>query len=184
MLPAVAIDRLSLTEGVKKMKDLRNQVPETLTGVFGIDFTGRIVGQVTGGLYFVLILGAGGAMYLDGEAFPEAFRFTIQENPLGSGPLVLNVLPLIVGLYVGKLFGVVFERTVTSVRVIYFTIFYTQITHRDRIAEGLQPQLVRYLRMEEQPAEETASAAQPRRRPEGERSRRSPLRPVWVPSGI
>lgn len=160
MLPAVAIDRLSLTEDVKKMKGLRNQVPETLTGVFGIDFIGRVVGQVTGGLYFVLILVAGGTMYLGGEALPEAFTFTFQENPLGSGPLVLNVLPLLIGLYVGKLFGVVFERTITSIRGIYFTIFYTQITHRDRIAEGLRPQLVSYLRMEEQPAEEPASAAQ------------------------
>jgi hypothetical protein len=160
MLPAIAIDQLTLTEGVKKMKELRDQVPETLTGVFGIDFIGRIVGQVTGGLYFVLILVAGGAMYLGGEALPEAFRYTIQENPIGSGPLVLNVLPLIIGLYVGKLFGAVFARTVTSIKVIYFTIFYTQITHRDRIAEGLQPQLVRYLRMEDEPVEESASSPQ------------------------
>jgi hypothetical protein len=160
MLPAVAVDQLSLTDGVKKMKDLRNQVPETLTGVFGIDFIGRVVGQVTGGLYLVLVLGAVGTMYLGGEALPEAFRFTFQENPLGSGPLVLNVLPLFVGLYVAKLFGVVFERTVTSIKVIYFTIFYTQITHRDRIAEELRPQLVSYLRMEEQPAEGAATRPQ------------------------
>lgn len=160
MLPAIAIDELTLTEGGKKMKALRNQVPETLTGVFGIDFIGRIVGQVTGSLYLLLILAAVGAMYLGGEALPEAFTFTFQENPIGSGPLVLNVLPLLVGLYVAKLFGVVFERTVTSVKVIYFTIFYTQITHRDRIADDLQPQLVSYLRMEEAPGEEAGPVAQ------------------------
>ena len=159
MLPAIAIDQLTLTDGVKKMKDLRDQVPETLMGVFGIDFIGRVVGQVTGGLYVLLILVAGGAMYLGGEALPEAFQYTIQENPLGSGPLTLNVLPLILGLYVGKLFGVVFERTVTSVKVIYFTIFYMQITHRDRIADDLRLQLVSYLRMEEQPAEGLAAAS-------------------------
>lgn len=160
MLPAIAIDRLTLTDGVKKMKDLRDQVPETLVGVFGIDFIGRIVGQVTGGAYLLLALLAGGAMYLGGEALPEAFRFTFPENPIGSGPLVLNVLPLIIGIYVGKVAGVVFERTVTSIKVIYFTIFYTQITHRDRITEDLQPQLVRYLKMEEVPAEEPGSAVQ------------------------
>jgi len=159
MLPAITIDRLTLTDGVKKMKDLRNQVPETLTGVFGIDFIGRIVGQVTGGLYVLLILVAGSAMYLGGEAFPDAFAFTLEENPIGSGPLVLNVLPLLLGIYVGKIVGVVFERTVTSVKVIYFTIFYTQITHRDRIADALQPQLVSYLRMEETPEAGTAPAA-------------------------
>jgi hypothetical protein len=99
-------------------------------------------------------------MYLGGEALPEAFTFTFQENPIGSGPLMLNVLPLIIGVYVAKLAGAIFERTITSIKVIYFTIFYTQITHRDRIAEGLQDQLVSYLKMEEQPAEETAPAPQ------------------------
>lgn len=160
MLPAIAIDELTLTEGGKKMKSLRNQVPETLTGVFGIDFIGRIVGQVTGSLYTSLVLVSIGAMYLGGESLPEAFRFTFQENPLGSGPLVINVLPLIVGIYVAKLVGAMFERTITSIKVIYFTIFYTQITHEDRIAEELRPQLVRYLRMEEEGVEKPASASQ------------------------
>lgn len=157
MLPAIAVDRLTLTEGVKKMKELRNQVPETLMGVFGIDFIGRIVGQVTGSLYLALVLGAAGAMYLGGEALPEAFAFTFQENPIGSGPLVLNMLPLIIGVYIAKVAGVLLERTVISVKVVYFTIFYTQITHPDRIADDLQDQLVRYLRMEE-PAETAAGA--------------------------
>jgi len=157
MLPAIAIDQLTLTDGVKKMKDLRDQVPETLVGVFGIDFIGRVVGQVTGIVYLLIVLVAGGATYLGGEALPEAFTFTFQENPIGSGPLVLNVLPLIIGIYLGKIAGVLFERTVTSIKVIYFTIFYTQITHQDRIAEDLKPQLVRYLKMEEEPAETTAS---------------------------
>lgn len=160
MLPAIAIDRLTLTEGVETMKSLRNQVPETLMGVFGIDFIGRIVRQVTGLLYVLLVLLAGGAMYLGGDVLPEAFTFTIPDHPLGPEPLVLNVLPLLIGLYVAKLTGVVFERTITSIKVIYFTIFYTQITHRDRIADALQPQLVSYLRMEEEPVEETASAVQ------------------------
>ena len=159
MLPAIAIDQLSLTDGVKKMKDLRNQVPETLTGVFGIDFIGRVVGQVTGGLYFMLILVSGGAVYFGASALPEAFTFTLLENPIGSGPLVLNVLPLLLAVYIGKVAGVVFERTVTSLKVIYFTIFYTQITHEDRIVDDLKPQLVQYLRMEE-PEGVSASAPQ------------------------
>lgn len=160
MLPAIAIDELTLTDGVKKMKELRHQVPETLTGVFGIDFIGRIVRQVTGSLYTVLILVAAATVYFGGDALPEAFTFTFEQNPIGSGPLALNVLPLIVAVYVAKIFGILFERTVTSVKVIYFTIFYTQITHPERIADDLQDQLLRYLRMEEEPAEESAGIAE------------------------
>lgn len=158
MLPAIAIDGLSLTDGVTKMKELRDQVPETLTGVFGIDFIGRVVGQVTGVFYVVLVLAAAGGSYLGAGVLPEAFTFTVSENPIGSGPLVLNVLPLIVGVYIGKVGGVIFERTVTSIKVIYFTIFYTQITHPDRIADDLRPQLVQYLRMEEAPADASSVA--------------------------
>jgi hypothetical protein len=158
MLPAIAIDRLTLTDGVKKMKDLRDQVPETLVGVFGIDFIGRIVGQVTGTFYVVFVVVAGAASYFGAGVLPETFTFTLSENPIGSGPLMLNLLPLLIGVYVVKVFGVAFERTVTSIKVIYFTIFYTQITHPDRIDETLRPQLVSYLKMEEQSAEETASA--------------------------
>lgn len=160
MLPAIAIDELSLTEGVKTMKGLRDDVPETLAGVFGIDFIGSVVWQVTGGLYVVLVLVAGALVYFASGVLPEAFTITVREHPFGADPLLLNVLPVIALFYVGKLFGVVFERTVTSIKVIYFTIFYTQITHQDRIAEDLQPQLVSYLRMEEEDiVEEGASTS-------------------------
>lgn len=64
------------------MKDLRRQVPETLTGVFGIDFIGRVVGQVTGVLYVVLVLGAVGGSYLGAGMLPDAFTFTFSENPM------------------------------------------------------------------------------------------------------
>jgi hypothetical protein len=117
-------------------------------------------GPVTGGLYAALILASGGAVYFGANVLLEAFTFALSENPIGSGPLVLNVLPLIIAIYVGKIAGGVFERTVTSLKVIYFTIFYTQITHDDRIADELKPQLVHYLRMEEEPVENPASVRQ------------------------
>lgn len=149
MLPAIAIDNLSLTDGVKQMKQLRNQVPKTLTGVFGIDFIGRLVGQINGTIYVVLFLLAAAAGYFGPGALPEAFSFTIPENPVTEAPVLVNVLPLVVLIYIGKVIGAAFERFVTSVKVIYFTIFYTQITHQDQIAEDLQSELVRYLKMEE-----------------------------------
>lgn len=158
MLPAIAVDNLSLTDGITQMKQLRNQVPKTLTGVFGIDFIGRIVGQINGTIYFVLFLLAAAAGYFGTGALPEAFSFTIPENPVTEAPVLVNVLPLVVLIYIGKVIGAAFERFVTSVKVIYFTIFYTQITHKDRIAEELQPELVRYLKMEEEAATSPATS--------------------------
>ena len=43
LLPSVAIDRLDIGDGVKKMKKLKDNVPESLVGVFGIDFMGKVV---------------------------------------------------------------------------------------------------------------------------------------------
>lgn len=151
LLPAVAIDNFSLTEGIKQMKQLRSQVPATLTGVFGIDFIGRLVGQINATLYLVLFLLSGGLAYLGSGVLPEAFAFTVPENPVTEVPIVLNALPIVVFFYLGKVMGAIFERVVTSVKVIYFTIFYTQITHADHISDDLQSQLVSFLRMEEDP---------------------------------
>lgn len=159
MLPAIAIDNLTLTEGVKQMKKLRHQVPATLTGVFGIDFIGRIVGQINATLYVFLFLLAGAVGYLGSGVLPEAFAFTVPENPVVETPVAMNALPIVVFIYIGKVAGSIFERVITSIKVIYFTIFYTQITHQDRIADDLQPQLVSYLRMEEEPEEEPAAAS-------------------------
>ncbi|MFW5967494.1 MAG: hypothetical protein ACOCV2_08260 [Persicimonas sp.] len=39
------------------------------------------------------------------------------------------------------------KRTVTAVKVVYFTIFYIKITHADRIAPELQEELADYLKM-------------------------------------
>ncbi len=159
LLPAIAIDNLSLTEGIQQMKQLRSQVPATLTGVFGIDFIGRIVGQINATLYLALFLLAGGLAYLGSGILPEAFALPVLETPVTEAPFAVNALPFVVFVYLGKVIGAIFERVVTSIKVSYFTIFYTQITHGDRISEDLQPQLVSYLRMEEDPDAAPAASA-------------------------
>lgn len=147
LLPSVAIDKLDLKPAVEKMKKLKDQVPETLVGVFGIDFLGRVVRRVTGPIYFILILLSIGAGVLFGEALPsQEFDFNNPEFPLNR--VVFSWVPLVGAIFVGKLFSVFFERMVTSVKVIYFTVFYTKITHPDSIAKDLQKELTDYLKLD------------------------------------
>lgn len=148
LLPSVAIDRLDIKPAVEKMKRLKDEVPETLVGVFGIDFLGKVVKKVTGPVYFVLILLSLGAGVLFAESMPShPFNFNNSDFPLDG--IVFTWIPLVAAVYVGKLFSNFFERLVTTVKVIYFTVFYTKITHPDSIATDLQDELTSYLKLDQ-----------------------------------
>lgn len=148
LLPSVAIDKLDIKPAIEKMKKLKDQVPETLVGVFGIDFLGKVVKKVVGPVYFILILLSLGAGVLFGDAMPsQEFNFNNPDFPLNG--IVFSWIPLVGAVFIGKLFSTFFERMVTSVKVIYFTVFYTKITHPDSIAEDLQEELTDYLKLDQ-----------------------------------
>lgn len=148
LLPSVAIDKLDIKPAVEKMKRLKDEVPETLVGVFGIDFLGKVVRRVTGPIYFILILLSIGAGILFGESMPShQFDFNNPDFPLNG--VVFTWIPLVAAIFIGKLFSSIFERMVTTVKVIYFTVFYTKITHPDSIAPDLQEELTSYLKLDQ-----------------------------------
>lgn len=148
LLPSVAIDKLDIKPAVEKMKTLKDKVPETLVGVFGIDFLGKVVGKVVGPVYFILILLSLGAGILLGSILPsQEFNFNNPDFPLDG--VVFSWIPLVGAIFIGKMFSTFFERMVTSVKVIYFTVFYTKITHPDSIADDLQEELTDYLKLDQ-----------------------------------
>lgn len=165
LIPSVAVDHMDIKPAIQTMKKLKERVPESLVGVFGIDFLGTVVRKIVIPIYIVLILISAGmgvwlADYLpstviQGSEEPTAYWFT---------QLSFTWVPLVFALWVGKLFSNILERTVTSIKVIYFTIFYTKITHPERVMEELQDELVDYLTLEHlkqaQHADSAPSAAE------------------------
>lgn len=146
LLPSVAIDKLDIKPAVEKMKRLKDQVPETLLGVFGIDFLGKVVRKVAGPVYFILVLIAIAAGVFLYDYMPSyEFNFNNPDIPFDS--IRFTWIPLIAAIFIGKLFSNFFERVVTTVKVIYFTVFYTKITHPDTIADDLQEELTDYLKL-------------------------------------
>ena len=143
LLPSVAIDKLEIGDGVKKMKVLKDQVPEALVGVFGIDFMGKLVGRIMVPIYTVLILVAAALCYFGTDYLPTS------EIDVGGSPATITWVPMVIAIYLGKLFSNLFERTVTAVKVVYFTIFYTKITHPESIMEELQEELTNYLKLDQ-----------------------------------
>jgi hypothetical protein len=125
-----------------KMKKLKDQVPESLVGVFGIDFMGKVVGRIMVPVYMVIFVIGITLSYFGADYLPTT------EIDFNGGPLMITPIPLIVAIYLAKLFSNIYERVVTSVKVVYFTIFYTKITHPESIMEELQGELTNYLKLD------------------------------------
>ncbi|MCM2563745.1 hypothetical protein M8756_16590 [Lutimaribacter sp. EGI FJ00015] len=154
LLPAFAVDGVGFRDGMGKLRATRENVPETLVGVFGIDVIGRVVATIVAPLYILLILvglivgvWASGTMPAAFEAGrlgdvlpPAAFDYL----PV-SAASVFNWLPLFVCIFLGKFVSSVFKRVVTAVKVIYFTLFYARILHSEDLAPDIRDELESYL---------------------------------------
>lgn len=161
LTPAVVVDECSLRDGVTRMKSLKDSVPETLVGVFGIDIAGGAAGMLIAPVYLLLVIVAAALGFAVGDALPAFYAGdlrTILGNDapawLGNSALSFSWLPLLIALWLGKVCGAIFARVVESVKVIYFTLFYLRISHADEITPDLREELDGYLRIEANSAED------------------------------
>ncbi|MDR9440533.1 MAG: hypothetical protein RI841_13725 [Halomonas sp.] len=163
LLPSVVVDGYGMRESVSRMGRLKESVPETLAGVFGIDVASRAVGTIMFPVYaLTLLMGLVIGLWV-GDSLPGySLGDPLQgSNLAGAGPLPetlpISVLPILVALWFAKLFSVVLERMTTSVKVIYFSIFYMRITHPDDILDDIRDELEAYLRLEAKDPDPVAS---------------------------
>lgn len=156
LLPAFAIDRLSLKDGIARLKRLKDHVPESLAGVFGINILGGVVGMLMApahffGIVFGVVLGL-----LLGDQLPDAFSAGklgewFSSMPVGwvIGPrTVFSWLPLLILVFLGFFLHAVLARIIDALKVIYFTLFYARITHADDLAPDIRADLDGYLELE------------------------------------
>jgi hypothetical protein len=139
MLPAIVIEQKPLREIVPEMKALKSNVPATLMGVFGIDFVGSVVGSLFAGIFFVALVISVGVGYLIG---------------LFTGVTVISIagfsfswVPIFVTLFLVFIIGGIYKIIVESIKVIYFTIFYTSIMRPMNITPAIRGELTNYLLM-------------------------------------
>src|SRR5699024_7835689 len=148
LLPSVAVDNLDISPAVKRMKKLTSQVPESLVGVFGIDFLGSVTRSIATPVYIVLgIIAIGLGVWL-GSYLPSTEIQGAEGAKYWFESLQFTWIPVVVALMLGKLFSSFIAQTVTAVKVIYFTVFYTKISHPESIKPELQSDLVDYLKLE------------------------------------
>lgn len=139
MIPSVVIEQKSLKEVIPEMKSLKTNVPATLTGVFGIDFVGSVIGSLFTGIFFIVLLISVGIGYLVG-LFTQATVITI-------GSFSFSWVPIFIMLFIVSIIGGIYGKIVESIKVIYFTIFYTSIMRPNNIREDMRDELTHYLLM-------------------------------------
>lgn len=140
MIPAVVIEQKPLTEIVPNIKSLGNNVPAVLVGVFGIDFVGNVIGTVLFPIYLIILIIGVGIGYL--------LATILTDTVLTIAGFSFSWIPVFIALYIVSVIGVIITKIVESIKVIYFTIFYTAITKPKNIIPEMREELTHYLRME------------------------------------
>lgn len=140
MIPAVVVEQKPIRELVPQIKSLRNHVPSTLVGVFGIDFAGNVVGMLLFPVYLLILAIGVGIGYLLAPSMPGAI--------LTIGTFSFAWIPPFLALYLVVILGAVVGKIVESIKVIYFTIFYASITHPMSITDDMRDELTHYLVMD------------------------------------
>ncbi len=142
MLPAVAIDGLGVRETIEQMKTLKERVPETLVGMFGVDILGNIVIKLIAPVY-ILIGAIGVALSVAmGWIFPSFMVIDLDGLAI-AWPVLLAMLFFI------KSISILLSNLTACLKVSYFTTFYTEITHREELTPKLQAELESFLKLEE-----------------------------------
>ncbi|MDO8741506.1 MAG: hypothetical protein Q7J54_08150 [Candidatus Woesearchaeota archaeon] len=139
MLPAVVIEQKPLKDIVPELKALRNNVPAALAGVFGIDFVGNVIGLLLIPIYLVFLAISVGIGYL--------ISLVTQNTAITISGFSFSWVPILIMMYIIFIIGGILGKFVESIKVIYFTIFYTSITRPMAIIPSIRNELTNYLLM-------------------------------------
>ena len=123
LLPGSIIPEKTVKEAIPDIKNIKNNVPGALVGVFGIDFVGDMVRGYIIGIAILLIVGVGGGIYLA----------TNSLVGVGIGIILALILHFVAGVFIDM------------VKTVYFTIFYTAVTMPEEIPEEYREEVTHYL---------------------------------------
>jgi len=126
LIPASIIPEQNLVESLKEIPKLKENIPGSLVGVFGIDFAGDAVKGYLGILFFlVIILG-------------------IIAVIIFQSLLILALVIFVFFVYLGVSFLV--SIFIDMAKTIYFTTFYVTLTRRNEISVDYMGEIENYLK--------------------------------------
>ena len=149
MLPAIVIEQKSMKEIIPEMKSLKKNIPATLVGVFGIDFVGNVVNNA---FKFFKFFGFLLALFI-GYFIAQRTDFCVIHIPWFTNVFGQEYkfcwVPLFLIFFIISIFKAILKNIIDSIKIIYFTIFYTAIRLPDSISPEMKDELNSFLLMKE-----------------------------------
>jgi len=144
LLPALIIERIPLTAAADKLKQLKQNIPTTLAGAFGLDVFGGVVSSLLFFIYAGIILMAGAAAW--GAAHIASFPQTlIATLPLNHSTVHVFIFPILLAIVLVSLIHSLIKILVTSMKATYFAVFYTAINKPEEIRADMKDKIIVYL---------------------------------------
>jgi hypothetical protein len=153
LLPATVIEQKPIQETIGKLEQLKLNIPASLSGAFGFDIFGQAISSFT---YFVhiLILAAGAVVgFALTPIVPEHLLTNVPSEIVQSLNFIPNhifLAPVFVAFGLSSLLHRAVKISVSSLKNIYFSVFYTSINRPLEIKSQLRDSLTHYLNCEDE----------------------------------
>ena len=122
LLPATIIQEKNVGQVLPEIKNLKNNVPGALAGVFGFDFAGDLIrGYITFFMFLFVAAGVATGIYLK--------NWTVLVIII----ILIIALNMLIKIFVGM------------VKTVYFTLFYVSITMPMKIVPEYRQEVTHYL---------------------------------------
>ncbi|MBT4964479.1 MAG: hypothetical protein HOI53_04095 [Francisellaceae bacterium] len=146
-IPTVVIEDTTVRGSVDKMKELKHNIPATLTGIFGIDFLGSMASMVSGFIITlpIMLIACGIGLFASNMFAPTTYFSSDGGEQMMVFGHYMSYIPLIFGAIVVAYTQRLLQLTINTYKIIYFTIFYTSLNRGDDIDESMRKDLTEYL---------------------------------------
>ena len=132
LVPVIVTENVSLAAGVKALKDLRNHAPAGFAGIFALDMAQGLLSLL---LYPGLVgIGLLGVLlgHLGLNFFPSNTAITLLNISFSWVPPVTGIMLLLL------LWSAFIKPVFEGLKLIYFTLFYLMIRHKEEISPRIQ----------------------------------------------
>ena len=141
LLPAMVIENKSITNVKEDLKAIKTNVPQTLVWVFWIDFIWSVINTLLILVYVIIIFIACLIWY--------ALWFVTESMNILVADNNISLIPVFISIVIISIISVIILRLVDGVKVVYFTVFYTNIMKAESITDDLKADLQSYLHFKE-----------------------------------
>jgi hypothetical protein len=148
LLPAVVIEQKGISDVAAHLADLKKNVPAALTGAFGLDLFGSAISKLTWFLHLVLFALSVAIGLALGPYVPASIATPLPAklvSSLPSMPAQVCLIPVFLAILISSLANRTLRIFVSSLKDIYFSVFYTSINRPLEIRQDLRESVTNYL---------------------------------------